>query len=60
MTFVQSELTALFAGTIRSFEIGANVFESEPGGFELTACVKRSLVHVMTTVRIPARAEGVD
>src|SRR5215208_1583505 len=53
-------LAGLFARVVRGFEIGADLVEGEPGGFELSACVERSLVHVVSTPGISACTEGVD
>src|SRR5215210_3573071 len=50
----------LFAGTVCGFEVCADVFESEPGGFELSTRVENGLVHVVTALGITARAERVD
>jgi hypothetical protein len=45
---------------VRGFEIGADLFEREPGGLELTARVQRSLIGVVPVIRMPVRSEGVD
>src|SRR5215208_5483020 len=40
--------------------MGADVFQREPGWFELSACVEHGLVHVVRTPGISAGTEGVD
>src|SRR5215211_1615990 len=45
---------------IRGFEIRADLFEGEPGGFEFAARVESGLVHEVAILRIATRAKGVD
>src|SRR5829696_4775233 len=55
-----SSVALFFAGMVRGFEIGADVFQSERRWFEFSACVEHRLVHVMRAPGISARAEGVN
>src|SRR4029079_7144280 len=50
----------LFARMVGSFEVRADVFECQPGRFELAARVERSLVCVVFALWISAGAERVD
>src|SRR5215203_875976 len=42
------------------FEVRADLFECEPGWFELAASVENGLVHVVAALRVSAGAECVD
>src|ERR1044072_9316126 len=44
---------------VGGLEVRADLFECEPGWFELTACVERCLIRVVLILWISTRAEGV-
>jgi len=45
---------------VGGFEVRADFFEGEPGGFELAKGVEFGLIGVVFALRMPAGAEGVD
>ena len=45
---------------VGGFEVGANLFEGEPGGLKFSACIQGGLICVMATFWMATGAEGVD
>src|SRR5262245_60554831 len=45
---------------VGGFEVGLDLVECEPRGFEFSASIERGLVHVVFTLRITAGAECVN